>query len=121
MLLIFLISFVDLLQVHDSDNDYGGELTNEDFINANDVQFQRGSFGVEVNDDIDALFEGDIILNEIDVDGVFDDVTSKAGAKWPKVDELVNIPYTFPSTATKQDKADIARVVEEFRTKTCIR
>ena len=53
--------------------------------------------------------------------GQFDDVTLRKDAKWPVVNDIITIPYTFPSTATKQDKADIARVVKEFETKTCIR
>ena len=51
----------------------------------------------------------------------YDDVTTIKDKKWPKTNEFVTIPFTFPSTASKQDKADIARVVKEFERKTCIR
>ena len=102
-----------------SDYDFGGELSEEDFSNANNPQYIRESFGGEDNDDIEAVFEGDIMMPD-DNTGL-DDVTTLKDKKWPKVDEIVTLPYTFPSTASKEDKADIARVVKEFELKTCIR
>ena len=38
-----------LVLVEESDNDYGGELSNEDFANAENPQFARVSKGGEVN------------------------------------------------------------------------
>ena len=40
--------------------------------------------------------------------------------KWPKIGDHVVVPITFPSTASTQDKADIAHVINEFEEKTCI-
>ena len=54
------------------------------------------------------------------VDGL-DDVTTRKDAKWPKVNDTVTIPYTFPAIATVEEKADIAHVINEFESKTCIR
>ena len=102
-----------------SDYDFGGELSEEDFSNANNPLYIRESFGGEDNDDIEGVFQGDIIIPDDDTG--FDDVTTLKDKKWPKVNELVTLPYTFPSTASKEDKADIARVVKEFEQKTCIR
>ena len=50
-----------------------------------------------------------------------DDVTTNIDAKWPKVNDTVTIPYTFPAIATVEEKADIAHVINEFESKTCIR
>ena len=102
-----------------SDNDFGGELSEEDFSNANNPRYIRESFGGEDNDDIEGVFQGDIIIPDDDTG--FDDVTTLKDKKWTKVNEIVTLPYTFPSTASKEDKADIARVVKEFELKTCIR
>jgi hypothetical protein len=42
--------------------------------------------------------------------------------KWPKSEDgHVYIPFSFPSTATKDEKAAIARTVTEFNNNTCIR
>ena len=79
------------------------------------------SRGGEVNNDTEDVFEGDIILDSPRQGGVFEDVTTIKDRKWPKRNDLVTIPFTFPSSASKQDKADIARVVKEFERKTCIR
>ena len=110
-----------LVLVEESDNDYGGELSNEDFANAENPQFARVSKGGEVNYDTNDLYEGDIMITSSDGDGGLDDVTTIMDKKWPKINDTVTIPFTFPSSATKQDKADIARVVKEFESKTCIR
>ena len=79
------------------------------------------SRGGEVNNDTEDVFEGDIMLDSPRQGGVFEDVTTIKDRKWPKVNDLVTIPFTFPSSASKQDKADIARVVKEFERKTCVR
>ena len=96
-------------------------LSEEDFINADKPQFRREATGGEINNDTESVFEGDIMLDTDGEDEGFDDVTTRKDAKWPKLNDTVTVPYTFPSTASKQDKADIARVVKEFETKTCIR
>ena len=102
-----------------ANDDHGGELTEEDFNNADKEQFSREPVGAETNEDVENLFEGDIIMDG-GLHG-FDDVTTKLDAKWPKVNETVTIPYTFPSDATVEQKADIAHVIKEFERKTCIR
>ena len=47
-----------LVLVEESDNDYGGELSNEDFANAENPQFARVSKGGEVNYDTNDHFPG---------------------------------------------------------------
>ena len=107
-----------------SDTDFGGELTEDDFRNANDPQYSHKAIGAEFNNDTENLFEGDIIkdVNNADYDyNYFDDVTTSLDAKWPKSNNTVIIPYTFPSLVSPQDKADIAHAISEFHEKTCIR
>ena len=42
--------------------------------------------------------------------------------KWPKSEDgYVYVPFSFPATATKDEKAAIARTVTEFNNNTCIR
>ena len=64
------------------------------------------------------VFEGDIILDDYDY---VDEVTTDVKKKWPKTGDVVIIPFTFPEDASEQERADIARTVQEFQTKTCIR
>lgn len=103
-----------------ADDDYGGVLTQQDFDNADKEEFSREAVGAEMNEDSENLFEGDIILENVDA-GHLADVTTRIDAKWPKVDDTVTIPYTFSSDATEEQRADIAHVINEFQRKTCIR
>ena len=70
------------------------------------------------NDSSSQLFEGDMLLDNYDYIG---EVITNVNRKWPKVGEVVIVPFTFPSDASEQQRADIARVVQEFESKTCIR
>ena len=81
---------------------------------ANDESFNNPPIRPEV---LDAnMFEGDIVP---DPPG---DVIDIAEKKWPKADDgKVYIPISFPETATKIEKAAIARTIMEFENKTCIR
>ena len=100
-------------------NELGGKLTPTDFENANKAAFQRIAKGVETNNDSSLeIFEGDIILDDYDYIG---EVTTDVNRKWPKTGDVVIIPFTFPDDASEQERADIARTVQEFEMKTCIR
>ena len=48
-------------------------------------------------------------------------MTTDENKKWPKLGEYVVVPFTFPSSSSEQQKADVARTVVEFRNKTCVR
>ena len=115
---------LNFVLVVESDLDLGGELAEDDFQNAKHPRFSRVSVGGEFNNDTEHTFEGDMIT---DLDGddydenYLNDVVNRADAKWPKINGHVVIPFTFPGTASKQDKADIAHVVNEFEEKTCVR
>ena len=96
-----------------------GHLTEDDFQNAEDERFVRASNDVETSNDTNLnIFEGDIILDDYDYHY---DITTNENKIWPKSGDVVIVPITFPSDASLQEKADIARVVREFANKTCIR
>ena len=105
--------------VEDVDNNMGGTLSEVDYQNAENGTFHRVVDGFEMNNDSSPnIFQGDIFLDELDFIG---EVTTNIDKKWPKTGDVVIVPFTFPSDATKQQKADIATVVKEFGSKTCIR
>ena len=107
------------LIVDDSENDLGGSLSEEDYQNAENGTYYRIATGFEMNNDSSLnIFQGDILLDELDFLG---EVTTNSNKKWPKTGEFVILPFTFPSGATKNHKADIAKVVQELESKTCIR
>ena len=105
-----------LLQV---ENEVYGKLTEIDYENANNITFYRTAEGFEVNNDssID-IFEGDMLLDDYDYIG---EVITDVRKKWPKLGDIVIVPFTFSSDASEQQRADIAKVVKEFETKTCVR
>ena len=62
------------------------------------------------------MFEGDIVPDPVG------DVINIKDKKWPKAsDGKVYIPISFPDSATKIERAAIARTIMEFTNKTCIR
>ena len=99
------------------DSDQSGRLSSSDYQNAEERRFVRTPTITETNDanDVD-IFEGDIISSDEDYDL---DLTTDENKKWPTIGQYVVVPFTFPSTATEQEKADIARMVIEFKNKTC--
>lgn len=74
----------------------------------------------------DSVFEGDIEIDETDDLGndnvSLSDFTTHKEYKWDtKVGPFLKIPFTIPDGLCDQDKAQIARAVQEFRSKTCVR
>ena len=89
-------------------------MTSADYEKANEESFNIPRKATEVFDP--DLFEGDIVE-----DG-FSDVINISSRKWPKsVDGKVYIPISFPATASADQRAAIARTIQEFENKTCIR
>ena len=41
--------------------------------------------------------------------------------KWPKSGSVFNVPYVISSSFTSPQRANIARAISEFKSKTCIR
>lgn len=105
-------------------DDEGGSLTEEDFTNgANMVTTDQEVHDEDLSTD---LFEGDITLNDEDraalEEGIdLREVVGQSRRKWPATNGIVNVPYAFPSDMPRVRRAAVARVVQEFATKTCIR
>ena len=100
-------------------DDFEGRLSIFDFQNAEDPRFIRiPKISENINSNIPDIFEGDILSDELDYEH---QLISNESMLWPKIGEYVVVPYTFPSTALESEKAEIARMVLEFRNKTCIR
>ena len=56
------------------------------------------------------------------VDEGYGEAINIAARKWPKsADGFVYVPFSFPPTASDEEKSAIARTVTEFKNKTCIR
>ena len=98
-----------------SDADVGGILSEEDYENSENESIISATDKAHYSEN--GLFEGDIIRDER-----LGEAINIAQRKWPKSDDgFVNVPISFPSFATKEEKAAIARVITEFKNKTCIR
>ena len=91
-----------------------GALNSEDYSMANTELLNTPPVSTEIFD-VD-MFEGDILPDP------HGDVINIEAKKWPKAaDGMVYIPISFPDSATKIEKAAIARTIMEFENKTCIR
>merc|ERR1712110_644841 len=105
-------------------NDPGAPLTPEDFEAAWSVPNDNTAEELSPN-----LFEGDIQLSPderelLEKKGAeaLRDVINTDAKKWPKdSDGYVRIPYKIDARFGKSTRADIARVVLEFKGKTCVR
>ena len=109
--------------------DEGGTLTAEDFQNAQNSSFLVPTTRDEsiFNNLTDSnLFEGDLEVDNIDdfkniISSLNDFVTNK-DYKWNnRSGPFLKLPYTIPDGLGKYDKAQIARAVWEFRSKTCVK
>ena len=102
----------------ESDNDFGGVLTELDFLNAENPLFYREPKGGELNDDADNLFEGDIMVDEA-VDELqlkpMQGGTLLNDRKWPKTNGHVIVPYTLPSASTEQNKDTRDEAIKQKR------
>ena len=98
-----------------SDSDVNGVLAEADFENAENLDLTMQENKVHYYES--GLFEGDIM-----VDDGYGEAINIAARKWPKsADGLVYVPFSFPPTASEDEKSAIARTVTEFKNKTCIR
>ena len=106
------------------DDDEGGSLSPKDFDNA--MTMDSSGEGDQDEDGSATLFEGDIDLTADDRDAMdrgieLREVVGSASRKWPKANGVVTVPFTMPNGLSSSRKADIAKVVQEFAQKTCIR
>jgi len=133
----FIISWVLLTIIHDAmqtplkplqslvdgqDDDEDGSLSSEDFKNGLSENLDQDKPEIDEDGDAD-LFEGDIEGEKAELRMLAEnrEVVGHAGKKWPKVNGVVTVPYTIPSSISKQSKSELAKVITEYETKTCIR
>ena len=113
----------------ETSEDESGSLTAIDFQNAQNISFLEPTTRYEsiFNNLSDTnLFEGDIEVDHIDdfendVVSLNDFVTNN-DYKWSnRSGPFLKLPFTLPSGLSTVDKAQIARAVWEFRSKTCVK
>ena len=109
----------------DREDDENGVLTDQNFKNANSPDFDSDKPEHDENSDQD-LFEGDIQGHKEALMAMRSSVTSREvveheGQKWPKSNGVVAVPYTFPSSMSSNSRDELAKVITEFETKTCIK
>jgi len=113
----------------------GGHITEQDFENGRkiDLETERPKGTNPLARAIDEYgggnYEGDIMLNEEELAimggrkrSLEKRLLSFAG-HWPRNGSVVNVPYTTDdwNTFSTSEKANIARAIEEYDNKTCIR
>ena len=54
-------------------------------------------------------------------DELYGDAVGLPSRLWPKVNDVVIIPYSLPNDVSESDLVQINRAIEEFSLKTCIR
>ena len=129
--LVFFSIFHDAMQtplkpfeshVDRQDDDEQGSLSSEDFTNALAKDFEKDK-PIHDEDDSSDLFEGDIEGDKKELRMLTEnrEVVGHPGNKWPKYNGVVTVPYTFPSSTSTQSREEIAKVINEYETKTCIR
>ena len=113
----------------ETSDDEGGSLSADDFRNAQNISFLEQTIRDESifnNLTNSNIFEGDIEVDNIeDFENDFsslNDFVSNNDYKWNmRSGPFLKLPFTIPSGLSTDDKAQIARVVWEFRSKTCVK
>ena len=106
-------------------------MTEQDFLNGRDFDVSLpvsddSSFLDLGKGDKAANYQGDIKLTpeqyEVIVEGKPKTRALKLIGHWPRENSVVNIPYTINACDfTTAEKARLARAIEEYKNKTCIR
>ena len=114
-------------QINREDDDEGGSLSDEDYLKAFDTDFDENEPDHDEDSDPE-LFEGDIQGDKEELRAARAlvnnrEVVAHPGKKWPKNSNgKIIVPYTIPSTLKdKTTKGEIAKVIQEYKDKTCIR
>lgn len=121
-----LLPLLEESQIDRKDDDENGSLSDDDFLNALSYDFDDNEPDHDEDNDPD-LYEGDIQGDKEELRAARAlvnnrEVVGHPGMKWPKSNGLVKVPYTIPSSLTdKTTKSEIARVIQEYAEKTCIR
>ena len=102
-------------------------LTDQDFLNGRDIDMSReSSDGRSFHELGKANYQGDIDLTpeqyEVIVEGKPRGRSLQLIGHWPGEGSVVNIPYIVTACDfTDDEKAHLARAIEEYQNKTCIR
>ena len=111
----------------------GRPLDETDFANGNkvDTAAEKGMNPIQNAIENSGEFEGDIKLNAEQA-GIIANGTEKALMslraattvnyhKWTKSGSTARVPYVLSSSFNSTERANIARAISEFQSKTCIR
>ena len=96
----------------DDDDDEGGVLTPEDFDDVGNRHNEDSEHDEDGNPD---FFEGDVVY------GSADDRDAEFNKKWPKINGLVYVPYTIPTSFSQDNRRKLANVIAEYEQNTCVR
>ena len=102
-------------------------LTDEDFLRGRDIDVSvQKSDGRDFHEHGKANYQGDIELTpeqyEVIVEGQPKGRALKIIGHWPRNGSVVNIPYIITACDfSDAEKANIARAIEEYKNKTCLR
>ena len=102
-------------------------LTDQDFLNGRDIDMSReSSDGRSFHEHGKANYQGDINLTpeqyEVIVEGKPMGRSLQLIGHWPREGSVVNIPYIVTACDfTDDEKAHLARAMEEYKNKTCLR
>ena len=102
-------------------------LTDQDFERGRDIDVSLpASEGRDFHENAQANYQGDIQLNpeqyEVIVEGKPKSRALNLIGHWPRNGSVVNIPYIITACdLTEKEKAFLARAIEEYKNKTCIR
>ena len=120
--------FIIVTELKSNDTNY---LTEEDFRNGDKIDIENEvPEGMDLLDEAHAHghgnYQGDMILTEKQYDQIVNGTTKRAlgiinTKYWPKTGKVVNIPYMIDNVFDKNERAHIARAIDEYRKKTCIR
>ena len=102
-------------------------LTDQDFLNGRDIDMSgESSDGRSFHELGNANYQGDIDLTpeqyEVIVEGKPRGRSLQLIGHWPREGSVVNIPYIITTCDfTDDEKANVARAIEEYKEKTCLR
>jgi hypothetical protein len=97
----------------------------------NITDFVAGDAFIEEDDGVDHVmeaiengidYEGDMVLTNEQLDlHKGRAATSQLDKKWPKVGDMVQIPYVISSSFSQRDRNVIAKALQQYESKTCLR
>ena len=107
----------------------GPRLSEEDFRRGAEIDVNVPESDLSVLAEKAGQFEGDIVLNDeqrmMVENGIHPGETRSAitdsRKKWPKVGNNVEVPYTITNEFDQEERAFIARGMDEYHKNTCIR